>query len=216
MVRLLTLLLYCCPRSFRIAYGPEIRELFEIRRSRLGASRRAVLMLWCRTAADICRTAAAEWTEALRSAPSHDYDQAGRLPMSDRLILDIRDALRRLVRAPGYPFAALLILSIGIGGSTAIFSAVDAFALRALPFARPHELVRIYQDSDDGQPSSNAYPAYLDMAAHDTLFSEVGAVMAEASGTLLTSSGDAETVPLEFATSTNFPVPVLRYSATRP
>ena len=79
--------------------------------------------------------------------------------MSDRLILDIRDAARRLVRAPGYPIAAILMLAVGIGGSSAIFSAVDAFALRDLPFARPHELVRIYQDSDDGQPSANAYPA---------------------------------------------------------
>ena len=125
--------------------------------------------------------------------------------MSDRLSLDLRDACRHLAAAPGFSIAALLILAIGIGGSTAIFSAVDAFALRELPFSRPHELVRIFQDSDEGRPESNAYPAYLDIAAHDTLFARVGAVMPEASGTLLSASGDAEVVPLEFATSTYFP-----------
>jgi macrolide transport system ATP-binding/permease protein len=126
--------------------------------------------------------------------------------MSDRLSLDLRDAFRRLAAAPGFTIAAVLILAIGIGGSTAIFSAVDAFAIRNLPYERPHELVRIYQDSDDGRPESNSYPAYIDIASHDSLFSNVGAVMPEGSGTLLTPSGDAEIVQLEFATSSYFPV----------
>ena len=214
MTRLLALLLSCCPRAFREAYGVEILDLFVARRSRLRGSRRAVFGLWCRTLVDVGRTAAAEWTDVLRSTRGHD-PHARRLPMSDRLTLDVRDALRRLVRSPGFSAAALLILAIGIGGSAAIFSAVDAFALRALPYDRPHELVRIYQDSDDGEPSSNAYPAFLDIADHDALFSSVGAVLPEGTGTLLTASGDAEVVPVEFAASTYFPTLGLRTSIGR-
>lgn len=206
MTWLLALLLRCCPRGFRDAYGAEICELVEIRRARLRGSRRAILALWCRCALDIGVTAAAEWADVLTGRTVHQHHDPQRLPMSDRLSLDLRDACRRLLAAPGFSISALLILAIGIGGSTAIFSAVDAFVLRELPFARPHELVRVYQDSDEGQPESNAYPAYLDVAAHDTLFSGTAAVMPGFDGTLLNASGDAEVVPLEFATSTYFPV----------
>ena len=77
--------------------------------------------------------------------------------MYDRLTLDIRDGFKRLAGTPGFTVAALTILALGIGANAAIFSAVDALAFRPLPFARPHELVHVYQDSDDGRPSSNAY-----------------------------------------------------------
>ena len=126
--------------------------------------------------------------------------------MTDRLMLDVRDASRRLAAAPGFTAAALAMLALGIGSSTAIFSAVDTFALRGRGFARPAELVNIYQDSDDGRPESNSYPTYVDVSQHTDLFSGVGAVMPEGSGTLLTESGDAEVVQVEFATSTYFPV----------
>jgi len=203
---ILDLLLRCCPRQFREAYGRDMRELFDTRRARLRGSRRALIALWLRTACDICLTASAEWGDVVRAAFSRSDKETGRPSMSDRLSLDLRDAIRRLAAAPGFTTAALLILAIGIGGSTAIFSAVDAFALRDRPYARPHELVHIYQDSDDGQPESSSYPAFLDIAAHGALFSRVGAVMPEGSGTLLTPSGDAEVIQLEFATSTYFSV----------
>jgi predicted permease len=207
VARLLALLLDCCPREFREAYGRDILELFETRRSRLHAAPLPVLHLWCVTALDICATAAAEWADELRSSRNGD---ARRVTMSDRLMLDLRDAFRRLAGAPGFTTGALLLLALGIGLSTAIFTAVDAFALRDLPFERPSELVHIYQDGDEGRPSSNSYPAFLDIAAHDSLFTAVGAVVPEINGTLLSPSGDAETVHLEFATSSYFPTLGLR------
>jgi predicted permease len=205
MIRLLVLLLRSCPRAFREAYGADILELYAARRARLQGSSRARLALLRRTAIDIVLTAAAEWKDRLgRSAPVHDPDPA-RLSVLDRFSLDLRDAARRLAAAPGFAFASILILAIGIGGAAAIFSAVDAFVLRERPFASPHELLFIYQDSDEGRPSSSSYPAFVDIAAHGSLFSGVGAVMPEGTGTLLTSSGDAEVVHLEFATSSYFP-----------
>ena len=92
------------------------------------------------------------------------------------LLTDVRYAARRLARAPGFTLAAVAILAVGIGANTAVFALVDAALFRPSPFARPEEVVNLYQHSDDGFPSSSAYPAYRDMAALTDVFASVGAV----------------------------------------
>ncbi|HVZ49534.1 MAG TPA: ABC transporter permease [Gemmatimonadaceae bacterium] len=56
---------------------------------------------------------------------------------------DVRYALRGLARRPGFTTVAIVTLAIGIGGNTAIYSAVDALLLRSLPFAEPDRLMDI-------------------------------------------------------------------------
>jgi predicted permease len=56
---------------------------------------------------------------------------------------DIRFAFRSLSRSPGFAIATVLLLAIGIGGSTLVYSAVDAILVRELPVSRPGELARI-------------------------------------------------------------------------
>ena len=51
-------------------------------------------------------------------------------------------AWRALRRTPGFTFVAVLLLAIGIGGATVIFSVTDAVLLRRLAVPRPGELVR--------------------------------------------------------------------------
>ena len=65
---------------------------------------------------------------------------------------DIRFGLRQLARAPGFAAVAIATLAIGIGATTAIFSAVNAVVLQPLPFRAPDELVRVYATS----PSTSA------------------------------------------------------------
>ncbi|MBK5257337.1 MAG: hypothetical protein JJE39_15020 [Vicinamibacteria bacterium] len=60
------------------------------------------------------------------------------------LFQDLRYALRGLARSPGFAFAALVSIAIGIGDSTAIFTVVNALLVRPLPYADAERLVLLW------------------------------------------------------------------------
>lgn len=73
---------------------------------------------------------------------------------------EIRFALRTLWRKPGYAATAIAVLALGIGANTAIFSAVNAFFFRPLPFADPDRLAMLYETNPEfGWTDANAAPA---------------------------------------------------------
>lgn len=59
------------------------------------------------------------------------------------ILSDVRYALRMLARNPGFSCVVILILAVGIGANTAMFSIVDGVLLRALPFRAPEQLVAV-------------------------------------------------------------------------
>src|SRR5687768_6944804 len=61
----------------------------------------------------------------------------------DRVRQDLRYAVRRLVQRPGFSLAVIGVLALGVGATTAMFSAVDAAMLRPLPFRDPEQLVTL-------------------------------------------------------------------------
>ena len=63
---------------------------------------------------------------------------------------ELRFAARRLRRAPGFAIAVVLVLTIGIGATTAVFSLVNGILLEPLPFPEPDRLVRLTHTVRDG------------------------------------------------------------------
>lgn len=54
---------------------------------------------------------------------------------------DLRYGFRQLSKTPGFTSIAILVLALGVGANTAIFSFVSAFLLHPLPIDRPEETV---------------------------------------------------------------------------
>ena len=75
-------------------------------------------------------------------------DARGTRPLHD-IWRDIGFGARTLASNPSFTLVTLATLAIGIGGTTAVFSAVDAVLLQPLPYAEPGQLVRLFQHRDD-------------------------------------------------------------------
>jgi predicted permease len=89
----------------------------------------------------------------------------------DALARDNRHALRRLRRDWIFSAASVLVLGVGIGANTAIFSVINAALFRAPLWAATDRLVDIYQNgSNPGALDGNSYPAYLDIAEYSDVF----------------------------------------------
>ena len=85
---------------------------------------------------------------------------------------DVRIGVRTLLRAPVLTLTILVTVGIGIGGTTAIFSAVNAALLRPLSYTDPDRLVRIYTDAPPFRFRFSAAD-YLALQAQQTHFEHV-------------------------------------------
>src|SRR5450432_2649158 len=89
----------------------------------------------------------------------------------DRLLLDLRLAIRRLRQNLGFTAVAILTLALGIGANTATFSAINAILLRPLPVASPSEIVTINQTLGGNTFPSLSYPNYRDVRDRNSVLS---------------------------------------------
>jgi putative ABC transport system permease protein len=81
----------------------------------------------------------------------------------------IRPTLRRLARTPGFTTVSVLTLGLGIAGTTAAFSVVNAVLLRPLPYREPDRLVQLWHTApglgvDQVEQSDASYVQYTDKA----------------------------------------------------
>ena len=65
--------------------------------------------------------------------------------MFESIAIDLNHAFRRLRRSPGFTATVLLILTIGIGANTAIFSVIEGVLLRPLPYGNPERLCVLWK-----------------------------------------------------------------------
>jgi predicted permease len=138
---------------------------------------------------------------------------------------DFKTAFRSLRGAKSFTVAALIVLALGVGASTAIFSVVDAVVLRGLPFDEHDRLVavgerqpqrrRVLGDTRDPDALSAVAPQnYVDWAAQQQVFESMAAI---ASGwlTLHQPGGDPESLVPEYVTAGFFDVLRVRPSLGR-
>lgn len=196
------LLLRLYPRRFRESYGGEMTRFFVERLGRAveegGGS--AVARVWARTVVDVVKTALAE--RGSRLAPK-DNRRKGKESMSS-FLHDLRYAAGRLRKAPLFTVSAIVILAVGIGLNAAVFNVVDAVLFRPGPFQDPDRIVHIYQDSDDGSPSSTSFPAYREMAVLTDVFAGVAATSQDDAA--FEDAEGSRDVSIEYATASYFPV----------
>jgi predicted permease len=102
---------------------------------------------------------------------------------------DLRDALRQLLKAPGFTATAVITLALGIGATTAIFTLIHQVMLKSLPVAKPEELWRIgdkirccnwggYLQGEDGDFSLFSWEAYKNFRARTPEFTDLAALQA--------------------------------------
>jgi predicted permease len=73
----------------------------------------------------------------------------------------LRYSIRQLAKAPGFSFAAIITITLGIGANTAVFSIMNAVLLRMLPVPNPQELVLFHLRN---QPLSASQSGYSDQS----------------------------------------------------
>ncbi len=121
-----------------------------------------------------------------------DYREQRYLSVLEHLSQDIRDALRGLRKNSGFAAAAVLILALGIGATTAIFSVVNSVLIKPLPYEDSDALVRIVHSIGKEQPyfSDAIYWAYV---RNTQTLQDVG-VWVPATTATITGQGDPEQV----------------------
>src|SRR3954463_14239144 len=87
---------------------------------------------------------------------------------------DFRISLRGLLRAPLLTITVVLTVGLGIGATTAMFSAVNAALLRPLPYKDADRLVRIFTDSPPNKFRFSMVD-YLALESQQTQFDRVAA-----------------------------------------
>jgi len=110
---------------------------------------------------------------------------------------DLRHGARVLVKSPGFAIAAILVLALGIGANTAIFSIVNGVLLQPLPFPRPDRLVLVWHT-----PPPDAFPGmktfsvsagnYLEWKKQASSFD--GMAVCGGAGLALTGAGEPESI----------------------
>jgi hypothetical protein len=102
----------------------------------------------------------------------------------ENTIQDVRYGLCQLRRSPGFTAVVVLILALGIGATTAIFTLIDAVMLKSLPVASPGQLYRLGDDNNccvmtgtqnGGSFVLYSYPLYEELRDHTPEFSELAA-----------------------------------------
>ena len=114
---------------------------------------------------------------------------------------DLKDAWRGLKRNPIFSMVVCVVLALGIGANTALFTVVNKVLLRPLPFAEPDRLVEI-QETKNGGGMSPSYPNYHDWCQMSQSFESLA--FAVIFPQTLPGEAGAERIPVAFVSGNFF------------
>ena len=215
MTRLYRLLLFLCPGEIRRAYAAEMEEVF-VHCMRTEAARRGragLAVAYARGLADAL--AFAIDVRRSRRAPAAGGATTPSLFQRKRRsvmrLRDVRETLRFMRKQPVLAGAIVLMLALGLGASTAIFSVVYGVLLKPLPFPEPERVVAVWGTIPSRQLDTVSFSEanFWDMHDAQRTFSEFGA-WHDASFTV---TGDGDPVRVDGAQVT---VGFLRALGVRP
>ena len=131
------------------------------------------------------------------------------IPMLETLLRDLRHGVRGLLKSPGFALAAIVILGLGIGVNTAIFTVVNAVLLRPLPFAEADRIMRLWHTPPaqlfTGRQLFALSPAnFLDWQAQNQVFERMS--IYRGTRLTLTGRGEPESVIAGRVSSDFFPI----------
>ena len=115
---------------------------------------------------------------------------------------DVRYGRRLLAKNPGITLIAILTLALGIGANTAIFSVVNAFILRPLPYGDPNRLVMV-DSQQRGQSVGVSFPDFEDWRKQNNVFEELAFFNLRWNANL-DFGNETETLGLTFGTANLF------------
>jgi putative ABC transport system permease protein len=132
------------------------------------------------------------------------------------LLANLRYTFRQFMKNPGFFAVAIAALALGIGANTAIFSAVDAVLLKALPYAQPGRLMIVWEDASFiGFAFNTPAPAnYVDWRAQNRVFTDMAATRFVTAS--LTGDGQPEQLSGKKVTSNFFDVLGIQPAVGRP
>ena len=100
-----------------------------------------------------------------------------RFRVADDLWRDLRYGVRMVLKHPGFSATAIIVLALGIGANSAIFSIINAMLLKPLPIHRPGELVGVYVErtTAPGGYRAFSYPNFQDLREQAAAFANLAA-----------------------------------------
>src|SRR5690348_430231 len=114
----------------------------------------------------------------------------------ESLIHDLRFGLRVLLRRPAFTAVIVMVLALGIGANTAMFSIVDAVLLRPLPYRDSDRLVLVWQSSKEHRATGewfNTYREFQEWQQNSRSFEKVAALTWAVSEATLAWNGKTQT-----------------------
>src|SRR5262245_56525654 len=125
----------------------------------------------------------------------------------ERAAQDIRYAVRTLEKSPGFTVAAVAMLALGIGATTALYSLLDAALFRPLPYSDAARLVSIAERPPRSSRGTYVSPLnFSDWNEQNHSFTTMAATLGNSPSTLNEANGASETVLAQVVTSAFFDV----------